>query len=134
MTNLIKTAAVFATGLLILLGPAKAQTTGATDCVVVEGQPDVRLCYFEVEESPACHKISDYPQGPQQLADFYGATVASYKYVPSRGGFLLTIVRAMPDGTLGSIGLFHKGEPGKGPEPGAEACIVVIGSQLGEEM
>jgi hypothetical protein len=109
-----------------------AEDQGKANCTIIEGQPDIRMCYFEMEDSPACHKLDDYPLGPQQLADFYGARVASYNYVPQRGGFLLVIVRAMPDGKMGSIGLFHKGEPGAGPQPGAKACIVAIGTQMNE--
>jgi len=103
---------------------------GKAACRIIEGSPAVKLCTFEIENSPACHKLEDYPQGPDQLASFYGATVASYKYDPNLGGFVLTIVRAMSDGKLGSIALFHKGMPNTPVEPGTEACIVAIGSQV----
>jgi len=100
------------------------------NCQIIEGDPAIKVCRFKPENSPACHNLEDYPGGPQQLADFYGAQVASYKYIPDKEGFLLTIIRPMKDGTLGSISLFHKGEPEQGVEPGTEACIVAIGSQV----
>jgi hypothetical protein len=117
--------------LLAAIAIAIPTTTLAQDnCQIVEGDPDIKVCGFTPKNSPACHDLEDYPAGPQQLADFYGAQVAGYKYIPSKEGFLLTIIRPMKDGTLGSISLFHKGEPQAGVEPGTEACIVAIGSQV----
>lgn len=105
-----------------------ATAGAAADCQVIRGEQDVRVCTFTMENSPACHKLKDYPDGPQQLADFYGAQVVSYKYAPSRQGFVLTIVRTMSNGKAGSIGLFHE----RDVKEDTEACIVAIGSQLGD--
>ena len=101
-----------------------------TGCEVIKGTPDVKICYFDPEDSPACHKLGDYPGGPDQLAAFYGAQVTSYKYDPQNGKFVLVIVRGIGDGKMGSIALSHKGEPNAGVEEGTEACIVAIGTQL----
>lgn len=103
-------------------------------CEVIQGEPDVKICTFEPANSPACHKLSDYPGGPDQLAMFYGGQVFSYQYDPSIGNFILVIARPIGDGKMGSIALAHPGEPGQGPQEGAEACIVAIGTPLDPAM
>ena len=100
------------------------------ECRTIKGNPDVKICTFDPSDSPACHKLEDYPGGPDQLAAFYGAQVSSYEYDAQSGHFVLVIVRNLGDGKIGSIALAHEVEPNGDIKKGTEACIVAIGTQL----
>jgi len=118
---------------IVIALPTTVMAEEGDNCITMRGDTTVKVCSFTLENSPACHPLEDYPAGPQDLANSYGGQVRSYKYAPDAGGFLLTIIRPMGDGTMGAITFFHEGSPNGGVEPGAEACIVAIGSQVSGE-